>query len=78
MSQYQIDLLFALGLPIIGTIQAIFLWLDAKAGKVRVTPMHHINRADSPRSYTIALVANVLLVAFVMLVGAYYISAVIR
>lgn len=76
MSLYQLDLLFAIGLPIIGTVQAIFLWLDTKVGKVRLTPMHYISRAESPRGYTIALGANIVLVAFVLAVGLYYISAV--
>lgn len=77
MSGYQIDLLFALGLPLIGIIQAGFLWYDARAGRVRITPMHHIEKQQNPRAYSIALAVNILLIAFVFLVGAYYIVSVI-
>lgn len=77
MSGFQIDLLFAIGLPLVGVIQAIFLWVDARAGKVRISPMHYISKTESPRGYAIALGVNILLIAFVLLVGAYYIASVI-
>jgi len=71
------DLLFAIGLPIIGAIQAAFLLQEFKQGKARLSPMHIFEKSRSPKAFAFTLAGNIILVGLLLVTGMYYISKVV-